>query len=309
MKAFFLLFLNFSLVFSLEYRDYFGQEKLDKTPERVIYLSTHVEVPAMLDIWDKIVGISDYAFRDDIVQKTAPLARMLHFPSDHYAGFNIETLKDLGVDLIVTYPADLKSIEFVKRFGIHFLALRTQTMDALLEDIATQAKIFNKEQLAAPRLEAMKDLLKMIEERLKGVDKISSMEVFYKPNQLSGKSSMDSDILRYGGVENIGLKYINQGRADVNVENIIKENPKIIFIWWLSGLSEEDVLSNPLLARLDAVKNKRVYKLPPFDIAGPRAPLISLYIAMKAYPERFRDLKWEEVLKKYYQDVFGLSMR
>ncbi len=291
----------------VEFEDYFGKGEIDFIPKRTIYLSTHIEVPAMLDIWDRVIGISTYAFNDDIVQKSAPLDRLRRFPTDHYAGLNIEELKALGVDLIVTYPADLKSIDFAKRFGIRFLALRTQSIDSLLKDIDTQARIFNKQDLAKPRLEAMRKMLDFVASRIAGVEKISAMEVFYKPNQLSGKKSMDSDILRYGAVKNIGEHYIKEGRADVNIEHIIRENPKIIFIWWLSPLSVEEMLNNPLLSNLDAIKNKQVYKLPAFDIAGPRTPLIVLFIAMKAYPERFRDVVWDEVVKKYYEDVFNIK--
>ena len=310
MKKYFIIFSLFLVQMgAVEFEDYFGKGEIDFIPKRTIYLSTHIEVPAMLDIWDRVVGISSYAFDDDIVQKSAPLARLKRFPTDHYAGLNIEELKALGIDLIVTYPADLKSIAFAKGFGIRFLALRTQSIASLLKDIDTQAKIFNKQALAKPRLEAMKKMLDFVSRRIDGIEKISAMEVFYKPNQLSGKESMDSDILRHGGVENIGEHYILQGRADVNIENIIKENPKIVFLWWLSPLSVDDVLNNPLLSHLDAIKNKQVYKLPAFDIAGPRTPLIALFIAMKAYPDRFRDVDWDEVVKKYYKDVFNLEQK
>ncbi len=291
------------------YQDYFGTHTLSEPPKKVIYLDADVEIPAMLEVWDRVVGISNYYLRDDIVKRTAPLGRMEFFYGGHSAAIDVERLKKMGVDLVVTFPENIKSIEFAKRFGIKFLALRTWSMKQLFENIQTQARIFGKEELAKPRIKAMHDLLDFLQARLKQntQPKLRVMEVFYRVNQLCGVDSMDSDILRYGGVENIGEKYIKAGRVDVNMENIIKEDPQMIFIWWFSPLSVEDVLHHPLLQSLSAVKNKKVYKLPAFDITSPRTPLISLFIAMKAYPDLFSDVNWQEWLKQYEAKVFGLK--
>ena len=293
---------------NIEYQDYFGKHSLKQTPKRVIYLSTHLEVPAMLGIWDRVVGISGYGFKDDVIQATAPLKQLERFPSDHYAGINIERLKKMNVDFVVTYPADLKSIEFAKRFGIDFLALRTQSIDGLLNDLKIQADIFGVQKVAYPRIQAIQKALDEIHSYvLKSKNRPKVMEVFYKPNQISGKKSMDSDILRFAGVENLGEHYISQGRSEVNLENIIKENPEIIFIWWLSPLSVDDLLKDKHLSLVNAIKNKQVYKLPPIDIASPRTPLIALFIAMKSHPEVFSDFNLKGFLTQYYRDVFGID--
>lgn len=292
----------------IEYEDYFGHHTLKSPPKKVVYLSTQIEVPSMLDIWDYVVGISEYGFMNDIVQRTAPIARLEHFPSNHDAGIQVERLQSLGVDLVVTYPANLKGIEFAKRFGINFLAFRTQSLDELIQDISTQAKIFGREEMARPRILRMQKTLEEIQTHLdcKRERKVKVMEVFYKANQVSGVKSLDSDILRYAGVDNLGERYIKSGRGEVNLENILKENPSVIFLWWLSPLEVEDILQNPLLRSVDAIKNQQVFKLPRFDIASPRAPLISLFVSMKSYPECFKDIDFDLYQREYEKEVFGL---
>ena len=294
-------------LFGLEYEDYYGKHELKDFPKRVIYLTTQIEVPAMLGVWDKVIGISDYAFDDDIVQATADIKALQRFPTDHYAGIDVERLKKLGVDLVVTYPADLKSIEFAKKFGVNFLALQTTTIKDVFEHIQMQAKVFDKTQGLDVKLAKMQEVFDLIKERLKVVERKKVVELFQKFNHINGASGLDTDILAYGGVESIGSRYIEQPRGEINLEKIVAENPDVIFLWWLSPYSEEDVLNNPQLQTLKAVKNKQVFKLPAMEIAGPRTPLISLFIAMKSYPEAFGDVSWEAVLKDYYEVVFGLK--
>lgn len=302
---FFVIILIVSRVFCIEYEDFFGKHTIDRVPQKVVYLSTHIEVPAMLGIWDSVVGISSYAFDDDIVKKTAPLEKILKFPTDHYAGIDIERLQTMGVDMVVTYPADLKSITFAKKFGINFLALRSKSMDDVISHIQTQAKIFDKEKEIEIKILKMQEVLKLISQKIKKEKPKKALEIFHKINQVSGQDSLDSSILKYGGVVNIGEKYIKQGRGEMNLENIILENPDIIFLWWLSPYKVEDILTNPQLQTINAVKNHQVFKLPSMDIAGPRAPLIALFVAMMSYPEAFKDIKYQNILQDYYKVVFA----
>ncbi len=153
----------------------------------------------------------------------------------------------------------------------------------------------------------MQETLDFIAERLKGVKKKKGVELFHKANKISGHQAISSDILEKGGVDNFGSKYIKHGRAEINIEKIVKENPEIIFIWWISTLTPEDILNNPKFATIKAIKNKQVYKLPTMDIGGPRAPLISLFIALKAHPEAFKGVDINAIVKDYYKVVFDLN--
>ncbi|MCE3039706.1 ABC transporter substrate-binding protein [Helicobacter anatolicus] len=291
---------------TMEYEDYFGKHTINHFPQKIVYLGTYVEIPPMLGIWDKVVGLSGYAFEIDIIKNTPDLSRIEKFPTGHYANIDVEKLKTMGVDLVVTYPANLQAIAFAEKFGIKFLSLKTQSVADVFEHIRIQAKLFGKSDIADNKLAVMQEVLDLIKKRTENVEQKRVIEIFTKINHLSGHQNMDSAILKAASVDNIGLKYIKQGRAEVNLENIIKEDPEIIYLWWFSPLSVEDVLKQPQLKNIRAVKNKQVFKLPAMDIAGPRMPLIALFIAMKAYPERFYDINYEEFVKKYYHQVFEL---
>ncbi|RKV24428.1 ABC transporter substrate-binding protein [Helicobacter pylori] len=260
-------------------KDYFGDQAIKLPVSKIIYLGSFAEVPAMFHTWDRVVGISDYAFKSDIVKATLKdPKRIKSMSSDHVAALNVELLKKLGPDLVVTFVGNPKAVEHAKKFGILFLSFQEKTIAEVMEDIDAQAKALEID--ASKKLAKMQETLDFIAERLKGVKKKKGVELFHK------------------------AKF---GRADISVEKIVKENPEIIFIWWISPLSPEDILNNPKFATIKAIKNKQVYKLPTMDIGGPRAPLISLYIALKAHPEAFKGVDINAIVKDYYKVVFDLN--
>ncbi|MGL2914010.1 ABC transporter substrate-binding protein [Helicobacter pylori] len=290
----------------IQVKDYFGEQTIKLPVSKIIYLGSFAEVPAMLNVWDRVVGVSDYAFKDDIVKATLKdPKRIKPMSSDHVAALNVELLKKLSPDLVVTFVGNPKAVEHAKKFGISFLSFQEKTIAEVMEDIDAQAKALEID--ASKKLAKMQETLDFIKERLKGVKKKKGVELFHKANKISGHQALDSDILEKGGIDNFGLKYVKFGRADISVEKIVKENPEIIFIWWISPLSPEDVLNNPKFATIKAIKNKQVYKLPTMDIGGPRAPLISLFIALKAHPEAFKGVDIDAMVKDYYKVVFDLN--
>ncbi len=287
-------------------KDYFGDQAIKLPVSKIIYLGSFAEVPAMLHTWDRVVGISDYAFKDDIVKATLKdPKRIKSMSSDHVAALNVELLKKLSPDLVVTFVGNPKAVEHAKKFGILFLSFQEKTIAEVMEDIDAQAKALEID--ASKKFAKMQETLDFIAERLKGVKKKKGVELFHKANKISGHQALDSDILEKGGIDNFGLKYVKFGRADISVEKIVKENPEIIFIWWVSPLTPEDVLNNPKFSTIKAIKNKQVYKLPTMDIGGPRAPLISLFIALKAHPEAFKGVDTNAIVKDYYKVVFDLN--
>ncbi|WQR90559.1 ABC transporter substrate-binding protein [Helicobacter pylori] len=287
-------------------KDYFGEQTIKLPVSKIIYLGSFAEVPAMFNTWDRVVGISDYAFKDDIVKATLKdPKRIKSMSSDHVAALNVELLKKLSPDLVVTFVGNPKAVEHAKRFGISFLSFQEKTIAEVMEDIDAQAKALEID--ASKKLAKMQETLDFIKERLKDVKKKKGVELFHKANKISGHQALDSDILEKGGIDNFGLKYVKFGRADISVEKIVKENPEIIFIWWISPLTPEDVLNNPKFTTIKAIKNKQVYKLPTMDIGGPRAPLISLFIALKAHPEAFKGVDIDAMVKDYYKVVFDLK--
>jgi len=50
-----------------------------------------------------------------------------------------------------------------------------------------------------------------------------------------------------------------------------------------------------------------VYKAPEWSTWSPRLAPIALWMAMKTYPEYFRDINLYKVTDEFYRKVFGIS--
>jgi len=94
---------------------------------------------------------------------------------------------------------------------------------------------------------------------------------------------------------------------EVSAEQLLQWNPHVVIL--LSGVSVDEVLNDPKLASLSAVKARRVYALPEsgWDFSSPRALFCIEWLASKLYPERFADVDIEAEADEFYQNVFGVD--
>jgi len=97
--------------------------------------------------------------------------------------------------------------------------------------------------------------------------------------------------------------------VEISLEKIIEWNPDIILIHSFSkepDISVEDVLSDPRLQTVNAVKNGDVYYTKGFYIGWDPASGIaeSFYLAKLFHPDLFKDLnvevKGNEIFEKFY---------
>jgi iron complex transport system substrate-binding protein len=96
----------------------------------------------------------------------------------------------------------------------------------------------------------------------------------------------------------------------VSKEQIIKWNPDVIVIQWASPEWIEEMLSDPVLQNVNAVKNGRVYS----TIGGywGDAPLDQhmasvYYLAKLFYPDKFEDLDVEKESNEIWEHLYGVD--
>jgi iron complex transport system substrate-binding protein len=106
-----------------------------------------------------------------------------------------------------------------------------------------------------------------------------------------------------------------QGRKVVSMEQLYAWNPDIIYITNFTPLSPEEVYDNSALgldwSPLNAVKNKKVYKVPLgiyrwFPPSGD-SPLMLYWLSQKNHPNLIT-YSFEDVLVKYYKDHYNYSL-
>ncbi|PAF52689.1 ABC transporter substrate-binding protein [Helicobacter sp. 13S00477-4] len=305
-NLFFLVFNSFIFANTLEIKDFFGTHIVKLPIKKLAIIGTYLELPAMFNIWDKVIALDKYSFDIDINQCFFKLNENKIYKMDSNTLGNIEKLLQIKPDLIISSIRNAQNIIFGNKIGLNFLSFQTHDIDAVKKQIFIFASLFDKIPKAKIIIQEMDSIFQLIEKQTSKItQKKKAIFVFNKPNVVSGKISVVSDMLNHAFVDNIGSRYITHDRSEIPIEKIVKENPDIIFIWWLSHYDTESILKIPALQSVKAIKTKQVYKMPSFDGTGPRVALMSLFVAMNAYPQNFKNINIQKTIRDFYLRIYG----
>lgn len=309
----FLLFLPVLLwgASSLVITDKLGRTiTVDVPVKRAVVVITYELVPA-LGIWDQVVGVSRWAEEECDIYRTI-VHKSPHLKRPHVGigtDINAEAVMALNPDLVITWSYNEKAIRFLEEKGVKVIAVYPESLQELYDLIRMHGALFGKDARAQEVIDEMEKLFRMIKERVDRIPPDRRLKVIHlggKPTTVSGAVGVTNDLVTIAGGVNIGGE-IKDRNADVSVEQIIRWNPDVILIWGNAGYGPEWLLENSQWRYVKAVQEKRVYKLPKWSTWSPRLAPIALWVAMKLYPEKFRDISFEEVTKNFYRKVFGIS--
>ncbi|MGC9021382.1 MAG: ABC transporter substrate-binding protein, partial [Candidatus Methanodesulfokora sp.] len=146
-------------------------------------------------------------------------------------------------------------------------------------------------------------------EKLKAVT-ISNIKDRRSP-RIDGWGTARGQILELAGLIDVTKGELPPpGYGNVPLETLIKWNPDVIFLWpklW-SGCTPEDIYNDPAWQQISAVKNRRVYQLPLMSSWAPEFALNVLFYAVKAYPDKFKDVNFDEFYREFTKKVYGISL-
>ena len=308
-----LLFLNFSYTFAktLTFTDVYGRKvSLDVPVRRACLLATYELIPA-LKIRNQVVAVGKWAYDDPIMKATVPDLNNIPSPGVGGPGVNVELLKRLGTELIVTFRVPPEELNFLEAKGIKAFAIYPNSVKELMEVIKWHGVVFGKEREAERVIKEMEKVLRLIEERTSKIPFSKRKKVIWlhsDPTSVAGGNGIVNDtLLKIGGINSAAFLFPDSSIAKTSLETLIKLNPDVIFIWGASPFNPSDLISNPQWNYIKAVKEKKIYKLSALTTFSPRHIIDMLYMAMKLYPEQFQDIDFEEVADNFYKKVFGIS--
>lgn len=286
--------------------------------EKAVVLEGY-EIVAALGVFGKVVGIQEYEVRDYVLQRVVPNIKSISVVAPSGAAtVNVETLLALRPDAVITWNVYPKPINATESIGIPVLAIYVKNYTQLKETILLLGKIFGKEERADEITAIMDNVIAFVENRTRDihVDQrlkallISNLETKGSP-RVSGWGTAHSQAF-----EQAGLVDITKGRlpppgyGNVPLETVVEWNPDIIFLWprmW-SRCTAEDIYNDPAWQQVNAVKNHRVYQLPLMSSWAPEYALDTLFYAVKAYPDRFNDVNFDEFYKNFTEKVYGVPL-
>lgn len=301
------------VTFPVKVTDQLGREvTIEKKPEKIVsgyYISTSLLIALGLE--DNLVGIEAKADSRPIYKLAAP--KLLELPSVGTAkNFDLEGCAALNPDLVIL-PAKLKdSIPALEELGIKVLAVNPENGDLLNEAIDIISKATGTTQIAYMLKSFSNALINQISNAIAGSKKpavyLSSNGTF---TAAAGAKMYQNTIIENAGGTNAAAEITDTSWAKVSYEQINKWNPDVIVIASDADYTVEDVLSDPAVSQVTAVKEKRVYKMPDsfesWDSPVPSGMLGTAWLANKLHPDKYSDETYEENVKEFYEAFYGFT--
>lgn len=176
---------------------------------------------------------------------------------------NIEELLNLEADVVLQWARKTKSLDALEAAGLTAVGMKYRKIDIAKTWLTDIALMMDQEDKAKKILAWHQEAYKRITDKTKQIadDKKPSVLYLLNPKRAAGPKSHFQFFMDTAGAKNamkVDAKFI-----DVDPEMVLEANPDII---WLFGfnmkMTPETIYNNPIFADLNAVKNKRVYKVP-----------------------------------------------
>jgi iron complex transport system substrate-binding protein len=296
---------------TLRVTDKLGRTVMVDVPvKRAVIVIAYELIPA-LNLWNQVVGVSRWAEKNcDIYKAIVRENPSLRKPTvGAGTDLNIEAVLRLNPDLVITWTYNPNTIWFLEKKGIKVIGIFPDSLQELYEVMRLHGKLFGKEKRVEEVIKEMEKIFNLIRARVSKIPSEKRKRVIHlggKPTTVSCGIGITNDVIKLiGGIN--PASSIKERNADVSIERIIQWNPDVIFIWGSAGYDENWLYGNSQWKYVKAVREKRVYKLPRWSTWSPRLAPIALYMAMRVYPEYFRDINFEKVAEDFYKKVFGIS--
>ena len=289
-------------------------------------------LPSILTVFfdsaDKLVGIAKQSM---VAAKNSLLGKLYPAILNAETGFidgtavNIEELLKLEPDLVFVNAGNKALYEEVTNAGLTAFGISAgkwgyDALETLNQWILTLDQIFEGNSKYQVVQEYGEKVQKLIDEKLADVEKEERvMFLFqYTAEQIlvNGNPSFGTWWSNAIGLPNVVTEKTEANSLPTNMEQIYEWDPTIIFVTNFTTATAEDIYNNAVgeydWSPVDAVKNKRVYKMPlgmyRSYTSGVDSPVALLWLAKAAYPETFEDVNITEYTKEYYKTVFGIEL-
>ncbi|MEZ0329243.1 MAG: ABC transporter substrate-binding protein [Dissulfuribacterales bacterium] len=294
---------------TITYTDKLGKVVTVNAPvKRAIILITYDLIPA-LDIWNDVVGINRWAYsHDDLFKNTKQNTGKIIPSVGTGDNVNIEAILALKPDLIITWTYRPEIMRFMEQKGLKVIGIWPEGIDELYEVMRLHGRLFNREKRTEFVINRMEEIFRLIRQRVAAIPEEKRKRCLWlggKPTTVACGIGVTNDIFKMTGCINPAGD-IQERNRDVSLERIITWNPDVIFIWGNAGYPVETVTKGRQWASVKAVRENRVYKAPEWSTWSPRLAPIALWMAMKTYPEYFKDIDFDRIAGRFYRDVFGV---
>jgi len=279
---------------------------LPREAHRVVLFECY-ETVAALQAWDRVVGISRYAYDNDLLQRVVPHLWQIPAPGSGF-DVNVEALLALKPDLVVSWARNLESLEHLRRQGIPVLMFYPESLADLYRDLVHLGQVFGREARAREVAGYMARSLAALQQRLAGVPEADRPRVAWlwgKPTTINGNRGVVAEMMRLAGGRNVGA-HLDSLNKEVSMETIIGLAPQVVVIWGSASYGVQNLLRDPKWSVTPAVRDCRVFKAAPVSTWSPRAVVLAWWLGHCFHPEAISGTDWRRAADDIYRQCFGI---
>ncbi len=319
-----LLFVSFSFAKSIKNID--GKViEIESKVQRVAALYTpSYEKIYLLDAEDKIVLCADLhktAFPwSNLVYQNLEKVKSISSP---HTNLNMETLLD--EDLQAVFYWDKPKLLFqMKRMKIISVGNPfSSDFDDVKNLLMVYAQILGKKQvkIAQDYARYFDSRVEFVKSRTKNISQDKKEKIYFATQDIfwtAGKGTHLPEIVALAGGSYVSKGISGVVKSKVNVEQLIKMNPDMIFldnVGSMEKVTPEEIVrriyQNERLAQVSAIKNKQVYIVPTgtmFWDFGVQSILMLQWMAKILNPELFADFDMIGEVQKFYRQFFRYDL-
>lgn len=300
--------------FPVTVTDAAGREvTIEEEPEKLVsgyYITTSMLIA--LGHADKLVGIEAKADTRPIYALAAP--ELLELPSVGTAKeFDLEGCAALEPDLVIL-PLKLKdTVPALEELGLTVITVNPESLEELNETIKLLVAAIGDPMKGWELLDYNQQTQEFLAEILADVEK---PRVYLAGNSsylsTAGAAMYQNTLLELGGGENVAAELEDTYWADVSYEQLLSWNPEVIIMASDAAYSKDELLADPQLQQLDAVKNGRVYAMPSafesWDSPVPSALVGSRWVASVLHGEQYAFEQFQADAADFYRQFYGVEI-
>jgi iron complex transport system substrate-binding protein len=297
-------------------KDFRGKKiKMEKPAERVICLiESALSGIYMLQQHHRIIGVPSAVYGEDLFQYYSRLdSRILDksLPAPGNWDFiSIEQIAGLKPDLVIIWSSQTEAIENLEQFGIPVYAVMLHSFSDIYKEMEDFGILLDCSEKAERLITSTKGEMQAIQ-RNNSTEETKSVYFMWAQGitETSGKNSTVNELLEAAGVSNACGLF--DEHVSVSVEKIYDWDPDMIVMWYNEKLNPVDVIHDPLLQGLRAVKEGKVYELPEVfacDFWTLKMQYPVQLISNWAYDKNPDTEIQTQLLKKMYMKLYGKEL-
>jgi iron complex transport system substrate-binding protein len=224
---------------------------------------------------------------------------------------NVETLLAARPDIVLTEEGP--ALDQMKAVGLPAYAFSAEQPGQLTDAIRRMGALTGHTAEAAASLDLLTTKMKEIADEVGAVEPARRLRVYVAGTGIFKTFAGDffqTFMVRNAGGESVS-EQLTGGKIDVSPEQVLVWNPDVIILTSYTQDTVSDVLANPKLQNVAAVRDHRVYVMPKYvvswDMPVPESFLGTMWLAHKLYPDQVRfDMSAE--ITQFYRQLYQFTV-